>query len=340
MIGSKVSKFVVRMCSTAAEDLRIANVLSDIPTKEHKIDVDGQTLHYIKVGKGPKHILCLPGMVGTIWSDFKPQIDRLDRSKFTVVAWDPPGYGESRPKDKQLDPDFYDVDATYAKKLMEVLGIPKYSLLGWSDGGVTGLFLAAKYPMNVEKMVVWGTGTYISPFEYKFIDSIKDLSTWSPEMLEPLIEIYTKQGLEDIMKRYSDALKMMYERGGDICSDLLQEIHCPTFILHGDKDPLLALHQPMNLLNNIKGSNAETREERNNDMEFKAHIAKLEGASNWTKWRRQIELLLRHHEVLEVTTGEIQSPGDPGDIATPEAIIQFNADLKRFKKLDALAQLI
>lgn len=43
-------------------------------------------------------------------------------------------------------------------------------------------------------------------------------------------------------------------------------------------------------------------------MEFKTQIDKLEGAQNWLVWKLQIELVLEHHEVLEVVIGELKKP--------------------------------
>ncbi|GFV68890.1 retrovirus-related Pol polyprotein from transposon TNT 1-94 [Trichonephila clavipes] len=52
-------------------------------------------------------------------------------------------------------------------------------------------------------------------------------------------------------------------------------------------------------------------------MEFKAHIEKLVGAANWSKWKRQIELLLRHHDVH--VCGDRKCPSLPAD-ASSEAV--------------------
>lgn len=49
-----------------------------------------------------------------------PQINGLDKSKFTVVAWDPPGYGYSRPPNRNFCTGFYEEDATIAFKFMQV----------------------------------------------------------------------------------------------------------------------------------------------------------------------------------------------------------------------------
>lgn len=34
-------------------------------------------------------------------------------------------------------------------------------MLGWSDGGISSLILAAKYPDIVDKLVVWGANCYV-----------------------------------------------------------------------------------------------------------------------------------------------------------------------------------
>lgn len=78
--------------------LIIPKPLSQYSFQKQTINVKGQKINYIKTGNGKQTLLCCPGALGTIWSDFKPQITDLDKSKFTIVAWDPPGYGFSRPQ--------------------------------------------------------------------------------------------------------------------------------------------------------------------------------------------------------------------------------------------------
>ncbi|CAG9832708.1 unnamed protein product [Diabrotica balteata] len=149
------------------KNLKLLAKMSTETLKTHKIDVDGQTINYLKVGNGPKTVLCFPGALGTIWSDFKPQLENLDRDKFTIVAWDPPGYGYSRPPNRNFGINFYRDDAICAEKFMNKLGINKYSLLGWSDGGISSMILSAKYPEKVEKLVCWGSNAYIVAEEVK-----------------------------------------------------------------------------------------------------------------------------------------------------------------------------
>lgn len=58
---------------------------------------------------------------------------------------------------------------------MKALGYNKFSLLGWSDGGITSLILAAQYPENVQKMIVTGANSYIAPQEMKIYESTLSL---------------------------------------------------------------------------------------------------------------------------------------------------------------------
>ncbi|GBO19893.1 hypothetical protein AVEN_240193-1 [Araneus ventricosus] len=58
------------------------------------------------------------------------------------------------------------------------------------------------------------------------------------------------------------------------------------------------------------------------------------------KWKRQIELLLLHHDILNLINGDRVKPNDPGIVATTEQRESFETKVKAFKKSDALAQLI
>src|SRR5277367_89492 len=75
-------------------------------------------------------------------------------------------------------------------------------------------------------------------------------------------------------------------------------------------------------------------------MEFKTQIDKLEGAQNWTKWKRQVGLLLRHHEVLDIVEGRSVKPAPVAADATAEVKANYERDLKTFMQGDTKAQLI
>lgn len=49
--------------------------------------------------------------------------------------------------------------------MFQNLGYKKYSLLGWSDGGITAMLLAAGFTQHVEKMIIFGANAYITKEE-------------------------------------------------------------------------------------------------------------------------------------------------------------------------------
>lgn len=59
--------------------------------------------------------------LGSIFTDFKPQIETLNREKYTIISWDPPGYGFSRPPDRDFSSGFFDRDADCVITLMKVI---------------------------------------------------------------------------------------------------------------------------------------------------------------------------------------------------------------------------
>ncbi|XP_026202015.1 valacyclovir hydrolase isoform X2 [Anabas testudineus] len=132
--------------------------------------VNGVDLYYEQTGRGRHAVLLLPGALGSTKTDFGPQLKSLNKELFTVVGWDPRGYGQSRPPDRDFPSDFFERDAKDAVDLMKTLGFSKFSLLGWSDGGITALVAAARNPNLINKMVVWGSNAFISQQDLKLYE--------------------------------------------------------------------------------------------------------------------------------------------------------------------------
>lgn len=141
------------------------------------------------------------------------------------------------------------------KGLLEALNIHKFSLLGWSDGGITALILAGKHPEAVEKLLIFGSNAYIIEDELKIYDGIRDVSKWSEKMRAPLEKLYGAEYFKENWEKWVDTFKKIYEeKNGDLCKGFLANIKAETLILHGEKDPMLAKEHVPYLLKNIKGS--------------------------------------------------------------------------------------
>lgn len=196
-------------------------------------------------------------MLGSALTDFKPQIDNLPvlLPEYSIIAWDPVGYGKSIPPKREFSVDFLEKDADTLKKMMEILNVPKYSLLGWSDGGISALCLAGKYSENVDKLIVFGSNAYIISEELEIYDSIRDISKWSKKMREPLEKMYGAEYFKDTWEKWVDTFKLIHkEKNGDLCKGHLKNIKASTLILHGEKDPMIAKEHVPYLMKNIAGA--------------------------------------------------------------------------------------
>lgn len=224
------------------------------PPIERQLQIGKHKINFVEVGSGEKGVILLPGALGTAWTDFKPQIEQLPRllPNHKVIAWDPPGYGKSRPPEKAFGVDFYERDAETASGLMEKMGFPSFSVVGWSDGGITGLVMAGRKPSQVEKLVIWGSNAYITPKEAGIYENIRDVSKWSARMREPMEKVYGVDGFPKVWSAWVDGMVGIYkQRNGDICKEVLDKIRVPTFILHGAKDPMIEPEHVPHLQNSI-----------------------------------------------------------------------------------------
>jgi len=194
-------------------------------------------LYYEDRGQGHP-ILLIPGALGTGQSDFGPQLEAWPNEGFRVIALDPRGYGKSRPPDRAFPPDFYQQDAQDCAALMDAIGCPSYAVGGWSDGAIIGLLLTLNRPQQVSKLIIWGGNAQVTAADIEGYERTRFLSSWSPRMVEAFRSLYGDE-LQGLWARWCDAQKALYQAGGELCRQRLQLIRCPTFILHGGKDPLV-----------------------------------------------------------------------------------------------------
>ncbi|EOD25067.1 Valacyclovir hydrolase [Emiliania huxleyi CCMP1516] len=119
------------------------SLLRGLCTSAQKVTANGVQLHVVTSGDASlPPLLCMPGGLGTAETDFGPQLRELSDS-FQVVSCDPRGYGQSRPPVRDFPPDFYQRDADDAAAVMRALGHERYAVMGWSDGAIAAVMLAA-----------------------------------------------------------------------------------------------------------------------------------------------------------------------------------------------------
>ncbi len=223
-----------------------------------KLRDNGPKLHAVIKGDGSHGVLCIPGALGTAVTDFSPQLNHFGdlQSGFTAISFDPRGYGQSIPPRRIFKTSplhFLEQDAIDGHNLMLEVGFTKYSVLGWSDGGVAAIHLASKYPDSVRKLVIWGANSFVSKEDIELFEKTRNIDNWSKKMRESLEAVYGND-LGPLWSNWVDSMLEVYKRDGILCKGQLSSLKIPTLILHGEKDPMVPDFHPKYLQDHINGS--------------------------------------------------------------------------------------
>lgn len=183
-------------------------------------------------------VLLIHGFGGTPESDFAGQLPAL-LSHFRVIAPHLHGYGRSTHRSSYAL-SFYRDDAADLVMLLDSLNIEKVLVLGFSDGGIVGLLLAALYPQRVLGLAVMGAQPTINA------QNVADIRHWLLEI--PLAEDWQKELAQLHGEPYWRSLPRMYVEGQEalvaaggviITGNELASIRCPALIMHGKRDRIV-----------------------------------------------------------------------------------------------------
>ena len=234
----------------------------------------GVRLHVERYGDGAHGIVCVPGALSTAQLSFAPQLQHFGReggSPFTIVAFDPRGYGDSRPpnRDFSIKPvHFLEQDAMDAHDLMQQLGFKSYSVLGWCNGATAGMILAARQPQAISKLVIWGGVAYLTQEDIDMYKILGSSDAWSPQSREPLLTVYGSE-LDSLWSKWIDSTVETLKDGGDLCRNELSMIQCPTLVLHGVKDPIVPFYHSTYINEHITSSRLKSFQEGKHTIHLK-----------------------------------------------------------------------
>lgn len=194
------------------------------------LDLKDTKIYYESYGEGDPVIL-LHGNNGSI-SDYYQQIPALAKH-FRVIALDTRGQGRST--DLSSADYSYELFAEDLFEALRELGLDKISIVGWSDGGNTGLVFNTRHPGMVDKMVTIGANL-------------------NPEgVYDELIERFKNQVEEGLGS--PRLIKLMLNHP-DISSEQLAKIANPVLVLAGSEDVIKQSHTRL-IHQSIQGSKLE-----------------------------------------------------------------------------------
>jgi pimeloyl-ACP methyl ester carboxylesterase len=136
--------------------------------RKHYAQAGDRRIHFRRAGDGPTLVM-IHASPGSSWA-LEPLIGRL-AERYTVIAPDTPGYGESSPL-KAEEPEIGDFAEALAETL-DALGLETCNLFGSHTGTKIAMEFAIRYPQRVRRLVLDGVGAY------------------SPETVQWLLDNYT-----------------------------------------------------------------------------------------------------------------------------------------------------
>ena len=107
--------------------------------------------------------------------------------------------------------------------------------------------MASMAPESVTKCVAWGCNAYITPAEKDIMNRLSDVRDLNESIRVPLEKIYGSE-LPGLWRDLCLSWAVM----DNIMREDLPNIQCPVFILHGDRDPMVARHHADYFKANIK----------------------------------------------------------------------------------------
>lgn len=154
--------FVLALCGSLAA----ATPASKPPGKY--ADVNGLHMYYEVRGKGPVLVLLHGG--GGSGEQFSNQVPAFEKH-FRLIVPDMCAQGRTNDRPGPLT---YHAMAEDVIALMNQLGVKRFDVMGWSDGGNSGIDLAIHHPDRLRRLVTFGANTSpdgLNPPDRAFLDT-------------------------------------------------------------------------------------------------------------------------------------------------------------------------
>jgi pimeloyl-ACP methyl ester carboxylesterase len=139
--------------------------------------------------------------------------------------------------------------------MIDKLKLDSVYVLGYSDGGITGLLLAEKRPDKVKKVIASGANSRMDGIKPEVLDYIK--------LVNPtFIETYQKEWLEDYKskspnkdkwEKFITDMTKMYSNETLITDSILSNIKTKVLLVFGDRD-VVKLEHGIEMYQKIYGS--------------------------------------------------------------------------------------
>lgn len=206
-----------------------------------EVTIKGKKIYYEEYGQGTPLILLSGGGLTRSIKDFEYCIPELAKH-YKVIAPDTPGQGRS----EQADTLNYNVLVDFISHFIDSLRIDSAYVMGWSDGGITGLLLAEKRPDKIKRVIAVGanngTRGFVLPAGFP-LDSVKSppVDEWAGYNTKDIEWYKTLVPEKDWRKSVTD-LNLMWYASEYFPASVYKNINTHVMIVLGDRDVISIEH--------------------------------------------------------------------------------------------------
>ncbi len=228
---STMNQHVTKIEGIESSALEVDSI-PEIPNRPEgkRAKVNGIEMYYEVFGEGDP-LLLIHGGAATIESWYG-QIPDFSK-KFKVIAVDSRGHGRTPDAEGPIN---FKIMAADFEALLQHLGIENVSIVGWSDGGVTGLEMAMSHPDLVKKVVTLGAHSRPEGMTEEFKAGVEGSS---PDNFPPILVNGYKALSPDGAEHWPvvfGKLKTMWLTLPNYQDSELRGIRCPVLLLVGESD--------------------------------------------------------------------------------------------------------
>jgi pimeloyl-ACP methyl ester carboxylesterase len=166
---------------------------------------------------------------------------------YHVIAMDSPGHGRSTRTNVPLT---YHLMGEAVVGLLDALKIQRVSLIGWSDGGITGLDVALNHPSRLARLFAFGANSVVSG-EISDGDKTPVFAAYKTRVQT---EYRVLSPTPTQFASYEAAMNKMWGTLPDFTTDQLRSIKVPTTIADGEHDEVIQAEHTKYLAATIPGA--------------------------------------------------------------------------------------